>query len=68
MGEVAASAIPVLLENAKELVTLCRSGRLDEVEKWIAAVKPLEFLLQRTEKAKRCFKSPSRPASIALWN
>jgi hypothetical protein len=30
-------------ENAKELLKLCRAGRLYEIEKWIADGKPLEI-------------------------
>src|SRR5690242_8898031 len=30
-------------DQAKELVTLCRAGRLYEIEKWIAAGKPLDI-------------------------
>lgn len=29
-------------EDTKELVTLCRTGRLYEIERWIAAGKPLD--------------------------
>ncbi len=30
--------------EAKELLTLCRTGRLYDIEKWIADGKPLEML------------------------
>ncbi len=30
-------------EDAKELVSLCRTGRLYEIERWITAGKPLDI-------------------------
>jgi hypothetical protein len=30
-------------EDTKELVNLCRTGRLYEIERWIAAGKPLDI-------------------------
>lgn len=38
-----ASARRAVTEEGKELARLCRTGRLYEVEKWIAAGKPLEI-------------------------
>lgn len=44
---------PVLLaENAKELITLCRAGRLYEIEKWIAAGKSLHVPAAKNRKSK----------------
>ena len=34
-------------EDAKELVRLCRTGRLYDVQKWIAEGKPLEVSARR---------------------
>jgi hypothetical protein len=44
---MAAPALPPVSEGAKELVQLCRAGRLYELEKWIAAGRPLDVLLHR---------------------
>jgi hypothetical protein len=37
------AAVAIALEDTKELVGLCRAGRLYEIERWIAAGKPLEI-------------------------
>src|ERR1700693_1020151 len=37
------------LEEAKDLLNLCRAGRLYEIEKWIAAGRPLEIPTQKYE-------------------
>lgn len=37
-----ALAIPPVSEDAKELVRLCRAGRLYDIERWITAGKPLD--------------------------
>ncbi|MGC2533189.1 MAG: hypothetical protein WA424_09590 [Candidatus Sulfotelmatobacter sp.] len=39
-------------EDAKELVTLCRSGRLYDIEKWIAAGKPLDVPVAKNGRSK----------------
>jgi len=49
---MAASSIPVLPGNAKELVQLCRAGRLYEIEKWIAAGRPLDVPAAKNRKSK----------------
>ena len=40
MPDAAAARAP---EDTKELVNLCRTGRLYEIEKWIADGKPLDI-------------------------
>lgn len=37
------AAVARALDETKELVSLCRTGRLYEIEKWIAAGKPLDI-------------------------
>jgi hypothetical protein len=49
---MAATALPPVSENAKELVTLCRAGRLYEIEKWIGAGKPLDIPVANNRKSK----------------
>lgn len=39
-------------DTAKELVQLCRAGRLYEIEKWIAAGKPLDVPTPRNRRSK----------------
>jgi hypothetical protein len=38
--------------EAKELLTLCRTGRLYDIEKWIAEGKPLEIPVSRNARKK----------------
>ena len=38
--------------EAKELLTLCRTGRLYDIEKWIAEGKPLEMPVSRNARKK----------------
>lgn len=47
-------------EEIKPLVELCRAGRLFNVQKWIAAGKPVNLPLERDKQARR--KSPLRIA------
>lgn len=39
-------------DAAKELVSLCRAGRLYEIERWIAAGKPLDVPVVKNRKSK----------------
>ena len=43
------SALTKTNDDAKELLNLCRAGRLYEIEKWIAAGKSLEIPSQKYE-------------------
>ena len=38
--------------DAKELLSLCRAGRLYDVEKWIAAGRPLEIPVAKNKRRK----------------
>ena len=49
---MAASALPPVSDDPKELVQLCRAGRLYEIEKWIAAGKPLDVPAAKNRKSK----------------
>ena len=49
---MASLALPPVSEDAKELVQLCRAGRLYEIEKWIAAGKPLDVPAAKNRKSK----------------
>lgn len=49
---MAAPAIPLAPDNAEELVTLCRAGRLYEIEKSIAVGRPLDALAAKNRKRK----------------
>lgn len=49
MGNVSS---PATSEYPKELLSLCRTGRLYDVEKWIAAGKPLELPAAKNRKTK----------------
>jgi hypothetical protein len=44
LKDMAAVSLTPVSEDTKELVRLCRAGRLYDVERWIAAGKPLETL------------------------
>ena len=46
MNEIAVAS------DAKELLTLCRTGRLYDIEKWIAEGKPLEIPVSRNARKK----------------
>ena len=49
---MAVHALPPVNEDAKELVSLCRAGRLYEIERWIAAGKPLDVPVVKNRKSK----------------
>src|SRR5579872_4322592 len=49
---MAALALPPVSDDAKELVRLCRTGRLYDVEKWIGAGKPLDVPAAKNRKSK----------------
>jgi hypothetical protein len=45
-------ALSPMSEDAKELVQLCRAGRLYDIEKWIAAGKPLDVPVAKNRRSK----------------
>jgi hypothetical protein len=49
---MAAPTQPPTPDAAKELVRLCRAGRLYEIEKWIAAGKPLDVPVAKNRRTK----------------
>jgi hypothetical protein len=49
---MATPALPPISAEAKELVQLCRAGRLYEIEKWIAAGKSMEAPVAKNRKSK----------------
>lgn len=49
---MAAPVLPSVSEDAKGLLRLCRAGQLYEIEKWIAAGKPLDVPAVKNRKGK----------------
>jgi len=43
---------PAISEDGKQLLSFCRSGRLYDIEKWIAAGKPLDVPVAKNRKSK----------------